>query len=250
MNKTIRLNRLCALFFLALAAATLSAQAPCPPKPGIKDGVKQIENDPRFTKLKFRVGILPANALKKDLTPAMIRSLNYLYGWDLPDNKECFDVEQNGHLIYEIVISPNYNKDVFLQSLEKAEALLRQTRQKGTVAQFNQQHGANIPPTGPLGNLEAERLIYQIVGKANFSTDIEPKLVRPGAPTDGQTAEPAFAPAPGATPGQTPPPPPANAPKPAAKGGWTNTHTALAAAAAVLLIFIVWYRRKRAETAR
>lgn len=225
-----------ALLLLLCASAAVFGQDPCPPKPSVQEGFKQIENDPRFTKIKFRTGIGPATALKQELTPGMIASMNYLYGWDLPANKECFDVKQNGNLIYEIVISPNYDKAVFLASVEKAEALLKKTRQSGEIAQFNKQYGAKIPANGPLSNEEAERLIYQIVGKSGaFTPNVDSANSGNARPTQTPTT-------------QTPPRVVPQDHKPAGTPGRGNMLLYAGGALVLSLLAFFWFRRKNEKT--
>jgi hypothetical protein len=176
--------------------------------------IGKIVSDPRYDQKKFMKALLPLGELKKQVIARnLLGDLNDFFGWHMPA-EGGWPPEETNDLIYEIVLSPRYDAEKFLQGLEKGAPLLRELRRRQCVDRFNTKFGIALPTTGAIPFPQANKLIYDVVVRPGFNGET---LVRELCPEVTAATEarnqPAAEPGPtGTAPSAAEAPPPPSAP--------------------------------------
>ncbi|HEX4964952.1 MAG TPA: hypothetical protein VF173_29345 [Thermoanaerobaculia bacterium] len=198
MNVSCRLAVPLFLGSALLTAAVTFADGP----PSSKEMLvlSKIVTDPRYDQKKFVKALTPTAELKKQVIARnLLVDLNDFFGWNLPA-EGGWPPDETNDIVYEIVLSPRYDAEKFLQGIEKGGPLLRELRRRQCVDRFNAKLGMALPTTGAVPFRQADKLFYDVVAKPGFDGD---KLVRdlcPDVPVAREArSQPAAEPSPAGT---------------------------------------------------
>ena len=126
--------------------------------------------DPKHPE-KFLHALEPTVKLKQQVVAEeLLTNLNDFFGWNLPA-EGGWPPEEVNDIVYEIVLSPRYDADRFLDGLKQGAPLLRELRSRRCVDRFNEKFGTALPSVGAVPFRQADKLFYDVVARPGFDGD-------------------------------------------------------------------------------